>query len=112
MRIIPPVLLASLIFMNFAQANVFGGDDRVPLSAVTAARFPVGKLVSSTNSFCSATLIGPSEILTAAHCFLDPRTLEAKNPLPEFRIRDRDGIWHRASIKGFSSDRSVNPLVH
>ncbi|MBX2987153.1 MAG: efflux RND transporter permease subunit [Bdellovibrionaceae bacterium] len=86
--------------------------DRIPLSAATSARFPVGKIVSSTNSFCSATLIGPSEILTAAHCFLDPRTLEAKNPLPEFRIRDRDGFWHRASIKGLSSDRSINPLVH
>lgn len=81
------VVLTQLMCVG-SYANVFGTDEREILPA--SVFLPVGKLRLSPTSFCTATLIGLSKIVTAAHCLLTPRTLQLMlNTVPLNCI----GIW-------------------
>lgn len=51
--------------------NVFKPDDRRPVRAVRAPSKWIGKLVGPGGGGCTAGLVGPDLILTAAHCVID-----------------------------------------
>jgi len=75
--------------------GIVGSDDRVITSD---ARFTaVGRLNLSGKGFCTATLIAPQVVMTAAHCTFYRRT---GKPIPPDRIHFGAGWW-----KG-------KPLVH
>lgn len=59
--------LGSTVSIPSARANVIGADDRVLVSDSRRAQSPA-KYVGHLFSGCTATLIGPRAILTAAHC--------------------------------------------
>lgn len=57
---------------NLRRLTIFGTDDRIAVDATSAASLPysaIGKIVFSDESYCMATLISPSYILTASSCF-------------------------------------------
>ena len=59
--------------------GVKGGDDRV---AVEAGQYPwsaMGRLNNGIGGHCSAVLVGPRLLATAAHCLWNPRT---RAPIP------------------------------
>lgn len=51
--------------------NAYVGDRRQDLNSNKAPWTAIGRLSTPRNTNCSATLIGPDLVLTAAHCILD-----------------------------------------
>lgn len=87
----PALILAALLAAFPAWADgpsqrfsrelhgVKGGDDRV---AVEAGQYPwsaMGRLNNGVGGHCSAVLVGPRLLATAAHCLWNPRT---RAPIP------------------------------
>lgn len=67
---------------NSSLDNVFGTDDRKP---VLSAEYPwstIGRLDSN----CTATLVAPNLVVTAAHCVIDPVTKKLKSNLSTFSL--------------------------
>lgn len=75
-------VLLVLLFGGMAPAwggnpllpGIKGEDDRV---AIESTEFPwraIGRLNKATGGHCTATLIGPAKVLTAAHCLWNKRT--------------------------------------
>lgn len=69
-------LLITLLLLPVAllQAAIIGSDDRYPQSDSNNFPFRAIGLLEGDDSTCTATLIGPQHILTAAHCVLDVST--------------------------------------
>ena len=92
--------LALLAVSAFAQVSdpkpgIVGSDDR---TITSDERFTaVGRLNLSGKGFCTATLIAPQVVITAAHCTFYPRT---GKPIPADRIHFAAG-W-----------RQGKPLAH
>lgn len=73
------------------RPGIVGSDDRV----IAAQGFEaVGRLNKSGTGFCTATLIRPDLILTAAHCVYYSRT---KRPIPPDRLHFVAG-WRRGEF--------------
>lgn len=69
LRVLTVVVLCALGPLGGAAAQ------GVALARADAERFTaVGRLDIANSRFCTATLISPTHLLTAAHCLYDPRT--------------------------------------
>jgi V8-like Glu-specific endopeptidase len=56
-----------------SEANVFVGDHRQEVTATTPPWSAIGRL-TRPGEWCTASLVAPDLILTAAHCFIDANT--------------------------------------
>lgn len=66
--------LATLLLIFVAQAGqaaVIGQDDRHQVGDSSSFPFRTIGLIETDDATCTATLIGPQQILTAAHCLVD-----------------------------------------
>jgi protease YdgD len=85
-----PALLAVLMLALLAT-GVAGVERRLTSPAEQAGWSAVGRLNVSGQGFCTATLVAPDIVLTAAHCVMNKRTgrpvrPEALHFLPGFRV--------------------------
>lgn len=65
---------------HFEPKNIFGSDDRFAVPE----QYPY-RAIGRIDSGCTGTLIGPSLVLTAAHCVVDSRTGTTKQNIGWFR---------------------------
>ena len=84
--------------VNFDRA-FFGNDDRVIIDAATAPWNMIGFLDLSEAS-CTGTLIGPSLVLTSAHCIIEEGVVDT--PPVEFLAGFQNGAHvARSGVTGF-----------
>jgi len=59
---------------KLAIPGIVGEDDRVILDSWDHPWSAIGRLNFTTGGFCTATVVGPRRVLTAAHCLWNRRT--------------------------------------
>ena len=81
-----PLLGCLLVVLALAPPALAQGPERRMLEAEEAQAFRgVGRLNVAGTRFCTATLIAPDVVVTAAHCLYHPRTY-ARVPVSELRF--------------------------
>jgi protease YdgD len=60
--------------------GIGGGSARVLVDVTAAPWFAVGRVQTELGTLCTGALIGPSTVLTAAHCLAAPGTLRYVQP--------------------------------
>lgn len=84
--------------INFDRA-FFGNDDRVIIDAATAPWNMIG-FVDLSEASCTGTLVGPSTVLTSAHCIIEEGVVDT--PPVEFLAGFQNGAHvARAGVTGF-----------
>ena len=73
-----------------AVKNVFGNDDRQPISTDQYPWRTIGKLQMDSGS-CTATLVARDLILTASHCIIDSETKQLTKSVIRFYPNQRNG---------------------
>lgn len=77
----------------------FGNDDRVIIDAATAPWNMIG-FVDLSEASCTGTLIGPSTVLTSAHCIIEEGVVDT--PPVEFLAGFQNGAYvARSDVTGF-----------
>lgn len=114
------LLLILAVAPVFAQPEglpgILGTDDRIPRDSVDWPWAAIGRLNRASGGFCTATLVGPRHVLTAAHCLFDRRMHRI---LPEdlhFVAGYRRGEYLAHSVardlilpKGYRPDMAAKP---
>ncbi|HYC03641.1 MAG TPA: trypsin-like serine protease [Azospirillaceae bacterium] len=103
-----------------ALMGIFGKDDRQPFEPVDRPWSAIGRLNREAGGFCTGTLVGPRQVLTAAHCLRHPRT---KAMLPahtlhfvagyrrgEYAVHRRAASYVTGEGKGAEADWAVVTL--
>ena len=80
-----PGWLAGLLLLLAAGAAVAEPERRLLTPGEAEAYRAVGRLNIAGTRFCTATLIEPAVVVTAAHCLFHPRT-HARVPVSEMRF--------------------------
>ena len=74
-------LAAVLVLVILATATAQATDRRVPVDPNEPPWNAVAKVQTTTGNHCTGALIGPSTVLTAAHCLYNPRTRAMLQPV-------------------------------
>lgn len=90
--------------------GILGQDDRRPVDPAVWPYSAVGRIDRKAGGHCTGTLIGPRQVLTAAHCLVHP---SVRLPLPpqelEFLAGYHGGAGERARGEGYVLAEGFRP---
>jgi protease YdgD len=100
---LPPIDRSGAFAQPAGETGVIGDDDRRPADSRRAPWSSVGRLNFAGHGFCTATLVAPAMVATAAHCLFNPRNAQR---WPPEEIHFLAG-WHRETYLSHSRGRAL-----